>query len=187
MKKESLKKAGIWALAVCLFMAHFLFRSVAHADEGAGWQQVFPQGGNCSISFPTTPQMVRQSLKIPENGQKLHYDVYLSPYDDKGVFLLLIATYPKVIPSGHEIAGLEGLIRGIVGHNPENSLVYADLVEFNSRPAINFLIQSGANYFRGTALMSGNKLFLIAMEGKKGTLEETIFTRFIQSFQLLAK
>ena len=50
---------------------------------------------------------------------------------------------------------------------------------------MNFLVQSGKSYFRGQALMVGNKLFLIAMEGRKGTLQEAIFTRFLKSFQLL--
>jgi len=35
-------------------------------------------------------------------------------------------------------------------------------------------------------LMVGNKLYLIAMEGKKGELDEQIFNRFMKSFQLLS-
>lgn len=186
MKKESAKKVGIWLLALALFMAHLFFRSVAHAEPvGSSWQNVYAKSGDCLIAFPTPPQMVQQSLKLSESGQRLNYDVYLAPFEDKGVFLLLVATYPLPLSGGHEVAGLEGLLKGIVGHNPDNALVFANLIDFNGHPAINFLVQSGTSYFRGQALMVGNKLFLIAMEGRKGTMQENIFTRFAKSFQLV--
>ena len=179
------KKVGIWVLAIALFMAHLLFRSVATADEGTGWKEIYSKSGDCTIAFPSPPQMVQQSLKLADSGQRLNYDVYLAPFEDRGVFLLLVATYPLPLASGHEVAGLEGLLNGIVGHSAENQLVFAEMVDFGGHPAVNFLVQSGKSYFRGRALMVGNKLFLIAMEGRKGTLEEKIFSRFVKSFQLL--
>jgi hypothetical protein len=54
-------------------------------------------------------------------------------------------------------------------------------------PAIDFLVQSGSSYFRAQALMVGNKLFLIAMEGRKGTMDEQVFLQFLRSFQLLGQ
>jgi hypothetical protein len=185
MKREAVKKVGIWALAVALFMAHLLFRSVAHADEGGGWKQTYSKSGECLIDFPSPPQMVQQSLKLSESGAKLNYDIYLAPFEDKGVFLLLIATYPLPMAGGHEVAGLDGLLKGIVGHAPDNVLVFSDLIDYHGHPAMNFLVQSGKSYFRGQAFMVGNKLFLIAMEGRKGTMQEAIFGRFLKSFQLL--
>jgi hypothetical protein len=184
MKREVVKKIGIWALAVALFMAHLLFRSVAHADAGPTWKQTYSKSGECLIDFPSPPQMVQQSLKISDSGAKLNYDIYLAPFEDKGVFLLLIATYPLPLTGGHEVAGLDGLLKGIVGHSPDNVLVFSDQIDFHGHPAMNFLVQSGKSYFRGQAFMVGNKLFLIAMEGRKGTMQETIFTRFLKSFQL---
>jgi hypothetical protein len=128
--------------------------------------------------------MVQQSLKMTEDGLRLNYDVYLAPFEDKGVCLLLIAQYPLPIAPGHEMAGLEGLLNGIIGHNAENQLVFAKVIDLKGIPAVDFLVQSGTNYFRGLAFMSGNKLYLIAMEGKKGTLDEKTFGRFSSSFQL---
>lgn len=175
----------IWIFVLALLMVHLFSRSTAHADEGSTWKQVYAKSGECVIDFPSIPQMVQQSLKISDSGHRLNYDIYLAPFEDKGVFLLLIATYPLPLSGGHEVAGLEGLLKGIVGHNPENLLIYADLVEFNNHPGINFLIENSSSYFRGRALMVGNKLFLIAMEGRKGAMEENVFSRFIKSFQLL--
>lgn len=186
MKSRTTKKVGIWILAASLFMAHFFFRSAIHADTGPAWKQIYAKGGDCFISFPSPPQMLSQALDLPE-GQKLIYDVYLAPFETKGVFLLLVATYPSELLKGHEIAGVEGLLQGIINHHPENALVFSEMTEINGHSAMTFLVQNGQSYFRGQALMVGNKLFLIAMEGKKEFLEENTFLQFVKSFQLLKK
>jgi len=189
MKKEIAKKIGIWMLAIALFAAHLFFRTVAHAetDSGPGWKQIFAKHGECKIAFPSPPQMIEQSFPLSDGVNHLKYDVYISPFEDKGVFLLLIATYPMPLTGGHEVAGLEGLIKGIVGHHPDNKLVFADLVSLFNYPAINFLVEGNTSYFRGQALMVGNKLFLIAMEGVKGNLDEPAYTRFLKSFKLIPR
>lgn len=186
MNRTATKKVGIWCLAFFLFLAHLFFRSVAHADTPIAWKQVFMKSGDCSIEFPTTPQLIHQALQLAE-GQKLLYDVYVAPVENQGVFLLLIATYPLPLTGGHEVAGLEALVKGIVNHSPDNELIFAEKIEWNGHPAIHFLVRGGANYFRGQAFMRGNKLFLIAMEGKESNREETLFTRFVRSFQLIQK
>ncbi len=185
MNKTLAKKIGIWFLALSLFAFHLFFRSVAHADGGVSWQKTFSKGGECHISFPSTPQLIEQTLPLADGVNRLSYDVYLAPHEDKGVFLLLIATYPMPLTGGHELAGLEGLLNGIVNHNPQNQLVYADLIDLLGHPAMNFLVEGGTSYFRGQALMVGNKLYLIAMEGHKGQLDEKAFTRFLKSFNLM--
>ncbi len=184
MKKEAVKKFGVWLLAIGLLVAHILFRSTAHAATVDTWNQFHSRDGACSITFPSQPTLVQQSLKIAD-GQRLNYDIYLAPLSDRGVCMLLVATYPHALSGGHEVAGLEGLLKGIVGHNTENKLIFANLVDFAGHPALNFLVQSFSNYFRGHALMSGNKLFLIAMEGRKTELDENSFNRFVESFQLI--
>ena len=184
MNKNLAKKVGIWFLAFSLFAFHVFFRSVAHADTAPSWQKVFTQNGECHISFPTTPQIIQQTLPLADGVNRLSYDVYLAPHGDKGVFLLLIATYPAPLTGGHEVQGLEGLLNGIVNHNPENQLVFADLIQLLGHPAMDFLVEGGGSYFRGQALMVGNKLYLIAMEGHQGHLDESVFARFLKSFKL---
>jgi hypothetical protein len=186
MRKEIAKKFGIWMLAIALFAAHLFFRTVAHADvdSGPGWRQIFAKHGECQIAFPTTPKLIEQSFPLADGVNHLKYDVYISPFEDRGVFMLLIATYPMPLSGGHEIAGLEGLLKGIVGHHPENKLVYSEIANLFEHPAISFLVEGKATYFRGQAVMVGNKLFLIAMEGIKGNLDEPAYSRFFKSFKL---
>ena len=183
MDKVRMKKIGIWFLALSLFAFHIFSRSTLHADQ-VGWKQIFAKGGECHISFPTTPQMIQQSLPLADGVSRLSYDVYLAPHEDKGVFLLLIATYPMPLSGGHEVAGLEGLLSGILNHNPENQLVYADLIDLQGHPAMDFLVEGGSSYFRGQAVMIGSKLYLIAMEGVKGRMDDKAFEQFLKSFKL---
>ncbi len=183
MTTHATKKVGIWILALTLFMAHLFFRSSAHADTIGGWKQILAKTGDCSISFPSQPQMLQQALKLSDD-KKLLYDIYVAPFENKGVFLLLVATYPMALSEGQEIAGVEGLLEGIVGYHAGNKLIFSEIIDVNGLPAMNFLVQSETSYFRGQALMIGNKLFLMAMEGKKEFLEENLFIRFVQSFRL---
>ncbi len=186
MKVAIRKKLGIWFFALSLIGLQMLFTNVGFSQESTSWQKTVSQGGECKIEFPSAPQVIQQSLPIAGTSSKLSYDVYIAPHDDKGVFLLLIATYPiSMGGAGHEIAGLEGLISGIVNHHPENQLVYAEMTELVGNPAVNFLVEGGGSYFRGQAVMIGNKLYLIAMEGLKDELREDVFNKFLSSFKVV--
>jgi hypothetical protein len=184
-KKIRAKKIGIWLLALALFATQVLLRSSAHADEVSSWKQIYAITGDCRISFPTVPKMLQQALKVSEDGDHLTYDVYLSPLNEKALCLLLVAIYPFPLKSGQELAGIEGLLSGIVGHHPDNKLVFAKLIDHKGIPVVDFLVQSPSSYFRGHALMKGNKLYLIAIEGKQGELNEKTFRDFSSTFSLV--
>src|SRR3990167_8604723 len=180
MKKEAMKKIGVWLLAVGLVLSHvFLTSTAARADESSqGISRFEAKGGECSIVFPATPALIQQNVKVSE-GHYLSYDMYLVPLEERGIFMLLVATYPFPLSGGHEVAGLEGLLRGIVGHSPDNKLIFANLAKHSGHPAMDFLVKSVSNYFRGYAVMIGNKLFLIAMEGRQSAMDEKIFSQFL--------
>ena len=187
MNQKLIKKAGVWFLALFLLAAHVFMQNSVHADEGSSWKVMVSRTGDCGIHFPSRPQMVQQSLQVSDDGLRLHYDVYLSPFEDKGVCLLLIAQYPLPVVPGNELVGLEGLLNGIIGHNAENSLTFAKVIDLQGVPGVDFLVQGGSNYFRGLAFMVENRLYLIAMEGKKENLDEAVFARFSKSFQIYQK
>jgi hypothetical protein len=184
---KTVKKAGIWFLALFLLVAHVLLRSSLHAEELSTWQQIKTKAGDCSISFPVLPKFMHQSMVVSKQGHKLDYDIYLAPLNDKALCLLLVATYPFQLKEGHELAGIEGLLNGIVGQSPDNKLIFANLIEIEKHKAVDFLVQSPKSYFRGAALMIGNKLYLIAIEGLSNELNEEAFARFTQSFSLIKK
>ena len=183
MRREAIKKIGLWVLTVALIAAHIFFRSQAHAEQ-ISWKEIYARTGDCRIAFPTLPQMIEQKLKLNQDNMQLAYDVYLAPYNEHSVCVLLIAQYPKPIPQGSEMVGLEGLLKGIINQHPDNQLVFAEMVQIQGFPALNFMVESGKNFFRGQAVMVGSKLYMIAMEGVKQRFEETTFQRFLKSFRL---
>lgn len=183
MRREAVKKIGLWMLVITLFAAHLFFRSQAHAEMG-GWKEIYARTGDCRISFPVLPQIVEQKLKLNKDGLHLSYDVYLAPFSEHEVCLLLVAHYPKDLPTGAEMSGLEGLIKGILNQNVENKLIFAEKIELHGFPAINFMVQSGKNYFRAQAVMAQNRLYMIAMEGMRERFKEAVFQRFLKSFRL---
>jgi len=182
MRAKTLSNGNIFLWAIVCFLGCMSFPAFLWPAQNQ-WTEIYPRDEKCSISFPGKPSFMRQSIKVAE-GKDLNYDVYLMPFDNKGVFMFLIATYPVAISDQHQTAGLEGLLRGLVGRHPDNQLIFASLSEHVGHPSMNFLIHSVSNYLRGHAIMAGNKLFLIAMEGKKDGIDEKVFDRFVKSFQL---
>jgi hypothetical protein len=179
------KKLGLWVLMLLLLGVHILCRSqAAHAAAPVIWQEMVPRSGNCKISFPGIPQLVQQSFQVDEMGTRLNYDVYLAPYHTQGVCILLIAQYPARIPAGKELMGLQGLVKGILNQNSENKLMFSDLLVNQTFPAVNFLINSTNNYFRAQAVLVGDVLYMIAMEGGKKNFDESIFNKFLGSFRI---
>ena len=185
MQREVVKKLGLWVLTIALIAAHLFFRSQAQAETTGGWKEIYARSGDCRISFPVLPQMIQKNLKMSKSGMNLNYDVYLAPYQDHAICLLLVAQYPTQLPVGNEKAGLEGLLKGIMGQNLENKLIFAEMMELQGFPALNFLVHSEKNVFRGQAVMVGNKLFMIAMEGTQQHFDEPTFQKFLKSFQLM--
>ena len=123
MRREAIKKIGLWILTIALIAAHIFFRSQAHA-EPTGWKEIYARTGDCRIAFPALPQMIEQKLKLNQEGMQLAYDVYLAPYSEHSICVLLVAQYPKAIPPGSEMLGLEGLLKGIINQHPDNRLVF---------------------------------------------------------------
>jgi hypothetical protein len=179
MYRERMKKVGLWILTLSLIVAHIFFRSQANA--ALPWTEVV--ASKCQIEFPVLPQKIEQQLKL-EEGLYLSYEVYIAPFDSQSVCVLLVTQYPHAIEAGTEMAGLAGLLRGIVNHHPDNQPVFADMVRLHGFPALNFMIQSGKNFFRAQAVMAGNRLYMIAMEGTKEHFDETAFQRFLKSFKI---
>jgi hypothetical protein len=79
---------------------------------------------------------------------------------------------------------LEGFLNGILTHNPNNQLIFADLSLVGGHEALDFFIRTGSVYFKGRALMVKNSLYLMAMECEVQNYDESHYNRFVDSFQL---
>ncbi len=139
--------------------------------------------GGCKVGFSAEPQVIRETMDLAKSRGQLSYEVYRSKMVNGSESLLLVASYPEPVAPGQELKGIEGFIKGVVGN--DNQLVFAHLTSVEGKEAVDFLIESPTSYFRGLVLMVGSKLYLIAMEGRLGSLDESAFERFSGSFSLV--
>jgi hypothetical protein len=136
------------------------------------------------MQFPTTPEHVSQKLNGPEPGYDLNYDAYISAMDERTVFMLLVAQYPAFVDETYAQMSLEAFLNGILTYNPENQLIFADLLLVEGHEALDFFIRTGSVYFKGRAVMVKNSLYLMAMECDVQIYDESNYNKFVQSFKL---
>lgn len=148
------------------------------------WSEFHAVAGRCKMSFPTAPEHVSQKLNGPEPGYDLNYDAYISALDERTVFMLLVAQYPEFVDQTYAQMSLEAFLNGILTYNPENQLIFADLLLVEGHEALDFFIRTGGVYFKGRAVMVKNSLYLMAMECDVQIYDEQNYNRFVQSFKL---
>lgn len=195
MKISSLipRRKMLWAalLASPLFFGSLTAQEVAAKEpvmevKGASskWQQFESAGGKCKMRFPQNPDHLSEKMRLPEEGFDLKYDAYISSMDQKTIFMLLIAEYPDFVDESYAKMSLEGFLNGVLTHNPNNQLIFADLSLVNGHEALDFFIRTGGHYFKGRAIMVQNSLYLMAMECEVQNYDETHYELFVNSFEL---
>jgi hypothetical protein len=148
------------------------------------WAEFHAVAGRCKMHFPTTPEHVSQKLNGPQPGYDLNYDAYISALDERTVFMLLVAQYPEFVDETYAQMSLEAFLNGILTYNPENQLIFADLLLVEGHEALDFFIRTGSVYFKGRAVMVKNSLYLMAMECDVQIYDEQNYNKFVQSFKL---
>lgn len=147
------------------------------------WQTVEAEGGKCSLQFPKTPEHIKQKLNVKEN-EELLYDVYVSDYERKEVFMVLIAQYPTMIPPEDATKNLEHFLNRLISQNQNNRLVFADLIKVQGFNGLEFFIRTNQVYFKGRVIQANNTLYLLAMECEAQNYHEDRFHYFMDSFRL---
>lgn len=149
-----------------------------------GWREYHAVAGNCSLYLPKDPEHLSEKIVMPDDGFELKYDAYISAADQQAVFMLLVAQYPEFVDQAYARMSLEGFLHGVITHNPENQLLFSDLVLVEGHEALDFFIRTGNVYFKGRAVMVKNSLYLIAMECEIPHYDEVRYNQFVESFRL---
>ncbi len=154
-------------------------------QQTPAWKEFHSTAGKCSLIFPQSPEHVSEKMVMPDEGYELKYDAYISALNQQAVFMLLVAQYPESVDQAYAQMNLEAFLNGILTHNPDNQLIYADLLLVGAHEALDFFIRTGGLYFKGRALMIGNSLYLMAMECEIQHYDESHFNNFVGSFKLI--
>ncbi|NBO24701.1 MAG: hypothetical protein EBU93_05660 [Chlamydiae bacterium] len=149
------------------------------------WKKLQSNAGKCRIAMPEQPEHLQQKMFLPEEKTELRYDVYVAGVNQKQVYMMLIAEYPPLIDPSYAELSLESFLNGILTQNPNNRLIFADLVQVHGHKALDFFIKTKDVYFKGRAIMANNQLYLLAMECEMQHYHEPSFNFFINSFEFL--
>ncbi|MCK4934166.1 MAG: hypothetical protein KAR79_01125 [Simkaniaceae bacterium] len=193
--KDGLQKkalAAVGSLFLCStsvgnFIGGASIHQVAGMQTGESyenWQQFHSVSGKCSVAFPEAPEHMKQLLPIADQESQLQYDVYVSAMEKQAVFMVLIAEYPSYVDQEYAELSLESFLNGILTQNPNNRLVFADLVNVQGYKALDFFIQTKGSYFKGRAVIAKNNLYLLAMECEVKNYKEERYNHFINSFEI---
>ncbi len=153
-------------------------------QEFSSWKEVYSESGGCKASFPGQPKHMQQDMQMKGSAEKLRYDVYVADHQKKEVFMVLIAKYPGEIKKEDAKQNLEHFLNTLVTQNPNNRLLFADIIEVEGNVAMDFFIRTESVYFKGRAIQANNSLYLLAMECPIVNYQEHHFTYFIESFSL---
>jgi hypothetical protein len=158
--------------------------SVQEIVTETSWQEMHSTPGKCSVKFPANPEHVSETMLMGEEGVSLQYDAYIASKDPGTIFMLLVAQYPDFVDERFAHASLEAFLNGILTNNPNNQLLFADLVLVQGYEGLDFFIRSGGTYFKGRTFLVKNQLYLMAMECQVQNYDETHYNTFVNSFLL---
>jgi len=158
--------------------------AAAIKPQNVGWTEYHAKAGNCSLLMPAEPQHISEKMTMPDEGFELKYDAYISAVSEQAVFMLLVAQYPDFVDQAYAQMSLEGFLNGILTHNSNNQLLFADLLLVDGHEALDFFIRTGNVYFKGRAVMVSNSLYLMAMECEIPSYDEARYQNFVESFRL---
>jgi hypothetical protein len=149
------------------------------------WTKVYSFQGKCNAMFPRNPDHVKQNMEMKGESSDLEYDVYVADLERRSVFMVLIAKYPGEVKEEYAVGSLEHFLNTILVQNPNNQLVFANLVHVQGFQGMDFFIRTNDVYFKGRVLLAKNYLYLLAMECEKQNYQDEHYQFFIQSFELV--
>jgi len=158
--------------------------SIQEVQIERNWHEVKHSSGRCSMKFPAAPEHVSEKMQMDGMEFSLRYDAFIAATDAKSVYMLLVAQYPDFVDEKFAHASLESFLNGILTNNPDNQLLFADLILVSGKEALDFFIRSGGTYLKGRALMVKNQLYLMAMECEVQNYDEQHYNMFVESFLL---
>lgn len=154
-------------------------------DVHKDWTKVYSFQGKCNAMFPRNPDHVRQNMAMKGESKDLEYDVYVADLERRSVFMVLIAKYPGEVKDEYTVGSLEHFLNSILVQNPNNQLVFANLVQVQGFQGMDFFIRTNDVYFKGRVLLAKNYLYLLAMECEKQNYQDEHYQFFIESFELV--
>lgn len=157
---------------------------VPQADYGQ-WKKIYSEECKLSVRMPRAPDHFKQKMPMTTDQTKeLQYNVFVADRERKEIFMVLVAEYPGIVGKENASKNLEHFLNTLIAQNPKNRLLFADLIDFQGHPSLDFFIRTDAVYFKGRAIQTQTTLYLLALECEIPNYQEDNYKYFIESFEL---
>lgn len=183
--KINMKKLFAPLFASALLCCSALSAEVDMEDvQTVSWNTTHSLLGECHLEFPCSPKLISEKKRDISEEMDTQYDAYVASPDDLSTYMLLITHYPDFVDETYAKIGLETFLNGVLNEDSSNELISASMKMVGPNEALDFLIKSGTQFFKGRAIIAKNKLYLMALEVEIPSYNETHFERFVTSFNL---
>ncbi|MBU6148622.1 MAG: hypothetical protein KGQ54_00315 [Verrucomicrobia bacterium] len=174
-------------IGVYLTVACAAFNQVAQApadtlksQELSNWKTV--RSKRCTLKMPSTPYSSSHTNQV--RGEQFNYDVLVAPVDNRAVYILLVAEYPRAIPKNNQQASLEQFLTWISSQNPENRLDRASLIRHQGHEGLDFVIKNGSICFSGRLVIAESRVYLLAVECEENQVKNIPLSAYVDSLDL---
>ena len=164
-----------------LLLSALIFKFPLSADQQQ-WDSFNCPEKNFKVAFPQSPRHLSNTINKGE-VEEILYDMYIS-VEHPSVYMVLVAQYPNSVSEENTLPVLESFLNGLLSQNSQNKLLEASLVKVQNCAAIDFLIGTDSVLFKARMMISGNKLYLLAIESDESKYNEQQVNFFINNFQL---
>ena len=149
-------------------------------QELSSWKTV--RSKRCSLKMPMTPYSSSHTNQV--RGEQFNYDVLVAPVENKAVYILLVAEYPRAIPKNQHHSNLEQFLTWISSQNPENRLDKASLIRHQGHEGMDFVIRNGSVYFTGRLVIADSRVYLMAVECDEASMKGQPVGAYLESLEL---
>lgn len=150
------------------------------SSEIQGWKTI--RSKRCTLKMPSVPYASSHANQV--RGEQFNYDVLVAPVDNRAVYILLVAEYPRAIPQSNQQTSLEQFLTWITSQNPDNRLDRATLIRHQGHQGVDFIIRNGTVCFSGRLVIADSRVYLMAVECEEAEVKNLPVKDYMESLEL---
>lgn len=147
------------------------------------WREYKPQSQLFTVSLPALPQHASQAIPVQEGEGVIRYNMYLAQARDGATFMINVIEYPASFDVSDSQALLEGVMKEIVGGNPNNTLVKSTRDAFYGFPSLLFLVHNQEGTIKTRVIQKNHVLYVLSAADISDERVESKFEKLVGSFK----